>query len=50
MVTTKSLEISAPNGGAFNTYLAIPECGSGPGLIILQEIFGINESDRKSVV
>jgi carboxymethylenebutenolidase len=38
------LEISAPGGGAFNAYLAIPECGAGPGLVVLQEIFGVNDS------
>ncbi len=26
----------------FTAYLALPASGSGPGLIVLQEIFGVN--------
>src|SRR5262245_33874743 len=37
-----SVPIAAPGGGAFSGYLAVPGQGRGPGLILLQEIFGVN--------
>ena len=37
------IEVTASDGGRFQAYLAQPEQGSGPGLILLQEIFGINQ-------
>ena len=36
------IEIDAGHGQAFSAYMAKPSQGSGPGLILLQEIFGIN--------
>jgi carboxymethylenebutenolidase len=36
------IQINADNGSTFAAYLAKPKQGSGPGLILLQEIFGIN--------
>ncbi len=42
-----SIEIMAKDGsGSFNGYLAVPESGSGPGIVLLQEIFGINDTIR----
>src|SRR6266568_722015 len=41
MVTLKSFD-----GGEFDGYLALPENGYGPGILILQEIFGVNEFIR----
>jgi carboxymethylenebutenolidase len=41
MVTIKSFE-----GGEFDAYLALPAGGYGPGIIVLQEIFGINDYVR----
>ena len=35
-----------PDGGSFKAYLATPERGSGPGIVLLQEIFGINQYIR----
>jgi len=43
----KMIEITANDGGKFNGYLAIPECGNGPGLVIGQEIFGVNKTLRE---
>ncbi len=40
------IDITAADGGTFQGYLALPESGGGPGLVILQEIFGVNESMR----
>ncbi|MEM5365891.1 dienelactone hydrolase family protein [Paraburkholderia azotifigens] len=37
------IEIAARDGGRFNAYIARPAQGSGPGLVLLQEIFGIND-------
>ncbi len=36
------VEIAAQDGGRFGAYLAKPARGSGAGLVLLQEIFGIN--------
>ena len=40
------IDIPARDGGTFQGYLALPEGGKGPGLMILQEIFGVNEAIR----
>ena len=37
------IDITASDGsGSFRGYVATPESGSGPGILLLQEIFGIN--------
>ena len=33
--------------GDFSAYLAIPPDGTGPGLLVIQEIFGVNQSMRQ---
>ena len=39
-----TLWISVPaSGGTFDAYVALPPSGSGPGLVLYQEIFGVNE-------
>jgi len=38
--------IAAKGGGSFKAYLAKAEKGSGPGIVLLQEIFGINQYVR----
>jgi carboxymethylenebutenolidase len=42
MVTIKSFD-----GGEFDAYLALPAGGYGPGIVVLQEIFGINDYIRR---
>jgi carboxymethylenebutenolidase len=37
------IDIVARDGGKFSAYLAAPDQGSGPGLVLLQEMFGIND-------
>ncbi|WP_430460754.1 dienelactone hydrolase family protein [Thalassolituus sp. LLYu03] len=37
------ITISEENGQTFNGYLALPPAGRGPGLILIQEIWGVNE-------
>ena len=34
-------------GGEMSAYMALPKKGKGPGVVVLQEIFGVNESMRK---
>jgi carboxymethylenebutenolidase len=36
------IAIRAPDGGNFTGYLAVPKGGSGPGIVVAQEIFGVN--------
>lgn len=36
----------ATEGGSFQGYLSVPEQGSGPGIVLLQEIFGVNPEMR----
>jgi len=36
----------ATAGGSMAAYLALPPAGRGPGLLLLQEIFGVNEHIR----
>lgn len=44
-VTTKWIDIEAADG-TFGAYLAIPHTGKGPGIVLIQEIFGVNEHIR----
>ena len=41
------IDIAAKDGGTFKGYLALPASGSGPGILLLQEIFGVNKSMRE---
>lgn len=42
-ITLDTQWISVPSsGGAFDAYLALPPAGHGPGLVLFQEIFGVN--------
>src|SRR5947199_8636236 len=41
------IDIAAADGGSFKGYLAVPASGSGPGILLLQEIFGVNSSMRE---
>ena len=41
-----TVDIPVAGGGGFSGYLAVPEEGRGPGLLIEQEIFGVNASLR----
>jgi carboxymethylenebutenolidase len=34
------------SAGSFDAYLALPPAGNGPGLLLYQEIFGVNEHIR----
>jgi len=45
-VTTCWTPVHTADGGTMDAYLALPPGGSGPGLLLLQEIFGVNEHIR----
>lgn len=38
--------IDAADGGQFSAYLAAPEGDKGPGVVVIQEIFGVNKVMR----
>lgn len=40
-MTGKDISISSPDG-VFGAYLASPAAGRGPGIVVIQEIFGVN--------
>ncbi len=42
------ITIPADDGQSFEGYLSVPESGSGPGLVLVQEIFGVNSSIRST--
>lgn len=42
----RSIEIQAHDGGRFTGYLAEPAGGKGPGILVIQEIFGVNKVMR----
>ncbi len=41
----QTIQIDGPDG-TFSGYLALPKGGKGPGVVVLQEIFGVNEVMR----
>ena len=41
-----TIDIPVAGGGGFKGYLTLPEAGTGPGLLIAQEVFGVNASLR----
>jgi len=41
------ITVTAKDSGSFKAYLATPAKGSGPGIVLLQEIFGVNAYIRQ---
>jgi carboxymethylenebutenolidase len=41
-----SVTFERPDGGSLSGYLAAPPSGSGPGLVVIQEWWGLNEQIR----
>lgn len=41
-----TIEIKAADGGKFSAYLATSKSGKGPGIVVIQEIFGVNAGIR----
>jgi len=42
----RMIDIPAADGGKFEAYIAEPAAGAGPGLVVIQEIFGVNAPMR----
>jgi len=42
----RTITIKADDGGSFTGYLAEPASGKGPGILVIQEIFGVNKVMR----
>lgn len=40
------IDIATPDGASFKGYLSLPPTGTGPGIVLIQEIFGVNEHIR----
>lgn len=38
--------MTMPEGGPFEGYLSLPPAGKGPGILLIQEIFGVNDHIR----
>jgi len=45
-VKSEWTSVAVPGGAFFDAYLARPPAGNGPGLVLFQEIFGVNEHIR----
>ena len=43
----KFIDITAHDGGKFRGYLTLPKSGKGPGIVLCQEIFGVNAYVRE---
>jgi carboxymethylenebutenolidase len=42
-MTSRTEQIRAHDGGEFTGHLALPDSGYGPGIVVIQEIFGVND-------
>jgi carboxymethylenebutenolidase len=43
---SQRISINAKDGGQFSAYLSLPPTGKGPGILLIQEIFGVNQHIR----
>ena len=43
MYINAMIKIKSFDGGEFDAYIALPASGYGPGIVVLQEIFGVNQ-------
>jgi carboxymethylenebutenolidase len=41
------IDIAAADGGSFAAYLSKPAAGSGPGLVLCQDVFGVDDALRR---
>lgn len=46
-MNAQEIAIASLDGGSFSGYLATPTAGAGAGMIIIQEIFGVNQVMRR---
>jgi carboxymethylenebutenolidase len=45
-MTSSMIDIASHDGQTFQGYLALPPTGTGPGIVLIQEIFGVNSHIR----
>jgi carboxymethylenebutenolidase len=45
-MTSSMIDIASHDGKSFKGYLALPPTGTGPGIVLIQEIFGVNSHIR----
>lgn len=45
-MSTSWISVTNASGEKFDAYLSLPPTGKGPGLLLIQEIFGVNEHIR----
>ena len=43
---SQRISINSKDGGQFDAYLSLPPTGTGPGIVLIQEIFGVNQHIR----
>jgi carboxymethylenebutenolidase len=43
MTSTRTDTVTTPDGGSYSAHIAVPDSGGGPGIVLLQEIFGVND-------
>ena len=48
-MSSRYIKVKAHDGGSFDAYVALPPSGSGPAIVVLQEIFGVNKALRDVV-
>jgi carboxymethylenebutenolidase len=47
-VTGAWIEVAAADGGSFAAYSAKPNAGSGPGLVLCHDVFGVDDAVRRT--
>jgi carboxymethylenebutenolidase len=47
-LTTRTETIAMPDGGSMAAHVCLPESGSGPGLLVIMEIFGVGTYIRRA--
>ncbi len=45
-MSSQWIKVKAAGGGQYEAYLSLPPAGSGPGLVLFEEIFGVNRHIR----
>ncbi len=45
-MASKTIQVRAQDQGEFSAYLSLPPTGKGPGIVLIQEIFGVNQHIR----
>ena len=43
MPTTRTEQIAVADGGSYDATVVVPDGGPGPGILLIQEIFGVND-------